>query len=69
MSKQKNVIELIILCSFISVHDVQPYASDMFNTTHHIRKLSFGTEIESAPDGLYTSPLDGHVGVAKEGMK
>lgn len=57
------------MCSFISVHDVQPYASDMFNTTHHIRKLSFGTEIESAPDGLYTSPLDGHVGVAKEGMK
>lgn len=40
----------------------------MFNTTHHIKKLSFGTEIDSAPDGLYTSPLDGYMGLAKEGI-
>ncbi|KAK7574262.1 hypothetical protein V9T40_011453 [Parthenolecanium corni] len=53
--------------SHIHVHDVQPYASDMFNTTHHIKKLSFGTEIDSALDGLYTSPLDGHIGLAMEG--
>lgn len=49
----------------IHVHDVQPYSSSVFNTTHIIRHLSFGKSVESAN----TAPLDGVTGVAKEGKK
>lgn len=45
------------------MHDVQPYSSSVFNTTHIIRHLSFGTDIKSAN----TAPLDGITGLAKEG--
>ncbi|XP_034836591.1 endoplasmic reticulum-Golgi intermediate compartment protein 3 [Maniola hyperantus] len=47
----------------IHVHDVQPFSSSVFNTTHIIRHLSFGTDIE----GGNTAPLDGIQGLAKEG--
>lgn len=47
----------------VHVHDVQPYSSSVFNTTHYINHLSFGTDIE----GANTAPLDGVKGVAKEG--
>lgn len=47
----------------VHVHDVQPFSSSVFNTTHIIKHLSFGTDIESAN----TSPLDGATGLAKEG--
>lgn len=47
----------------VHVHDVQPYSSSVFNTTHIIKHLSFGTDIKSAN----TAPLDGVIGLAKEG--
>ncbi|XP_038209767.1 endoplasmic reticulum-Golgi intermediate compartment protein 3 [Zerene cesonia] len=47
----------------IHVHDVQPYSSSVFNTTHIIKRLSFGSDIKSAN----TAPLDGVTGLAKEG--
>lgn len=47
----------------VHVHDVQPYSSSVFNTTHVIQHLSFGTDIKSAN----TAPLDGVKGLAKEG--
>ncbi|CAB3231128.1 unnamed protein product [Arctia plantaginis] len=47
----------------VHVHDVQPYSSSVFNTTHYIKHLSFGNGI----DGANTAPLDGTQGVAKEG--
>ncbi|CAH2104739.1 unnamed protein product [Euphydryas editha] len=46
----------------VHVHDVQPFSSSVFNTTHIIKHLSFGTDIESAN----TAPLDGVVGLAHE---
>ncbi|XP_041976011.1 endoplasmic reticulum-Golgi intermediate compartment protein 3 isoform X2 [Aricia agestis] len=47
----------------VHVHDVQPFSSSVFNTTHIIKHLSFGTDIKSGN----TAPLDGVVGLAKEG--
>ncbi|XP_013181147.1 PREDICTED: endoplasmic reticulum-Golgi intermediate compartment protein 3 [Papilio xuthus] len=47
----------------VHVHDVQPYSSSAFNTTHIIQHLSFGSDIKSAN----TAPLDGVKGIAKEG--
>ncbi|XP_072936478.1 endoplasmic reticulum-Golgi intermediate compartment protein 3 [Epargyreus clarus] len=47
----------------VHVHDVQPYSSSVFNTTHIIKHLSFGSDIKSAN----TAPLDGVTGIAKEG--
>jgi endoplasmic reticulum-Golgi intermediate compartment protein 3 len=47
----------------VHVHDVQPYSSSAFNTTHVIRHLSFGTSIL----GEKSSPLDGMTGLATEG--
>ncbi|XP_046961271.1 endoplasmic reticulum-Golgi intermediate compartment protein 3 [Vanessa cardui] len=47
----------------VHVHDVQPFSSSVFNTTHIIKHLSFGTDIESGN----TAPLDGVIGHATEG--
>ncbi|KOB76891.1 Ptx1 protein [Operophtera brumata] len=47
----------------IHVHDVQPYSSSVFNTTHIIKHLSFGSAVGS----VSTAPLNGITGVAKEG--
>ncbi|CAG9784479.1 unnamed protein product [Diatraea saccharalis] len=47
----------------VHVHDVQPFSSSAFNTTHIIKHLSFGSNIKSGN----TAPLDGIVGLAKEG--
>lgn len=33
--------------SHLHVHDVQPFSSNDFNTSHRIRHLSFGDRIES----------------------
>lgn len=40
----------------------------MFNTTHHIRHLSFGKKITQTDGTIQITPLDGHQGLAKEGM-
>ncbi|CAO1434424.1 unnamed protein product [Diamesa hyperborea] len=48
----------------IHVHDVQPYSSSRFNTSHRINKLSFGEEISTI---LHTNPLDHLEVTAKEG--
>ncbi|XKL69305.1 hypothetical protein PGB90_007074 [Kerria lacca] len=53
--------------SHIHVHDVQPYSSQMFNTTHHIRHLSFGKKIMHL-NNIQINPLDGYIGHAKEGV-
>lgn len=47
----------------VHVHDVQPYSSGVFNTTHIIKHLSFGSEVR----GVGTAPLNGVTGLAKEG--
>ncbi|KAL4704055.1 hypothetical protein ACJJTC_001977 [Scirpophaga incertulas] len=47
----------------VHVHDVQPFSSSSFNTTHIIQHLSFGSDIGNGN----TAPLDGVIGVAKEG--
>jgi endoplasmic reticulum-Golgi intermediate compartment protein 3 len=47
----------------IHVHDIQPYSSSSFNTTHRINNLSFGNDIDYAN----TKPLNGHTSTAKEG--
>lgn len=49
--------------NFMHVHDVHPYSSDSFNTTHHIKHLSFGERIDYAN----THPLDDTVNTAIEG--
>lgn len=48
----------------IHVHDVQPFASKSFNTSHVIKHLSFG---EFLMDYGTTHPLDGLEAVADEG--
>ncbi|XP_073995194.1 endoplasmic reticulum-Golgi intermediate compartment protein 3 [Rhodnius prolixus] len=50
----------------VHVHDVQPFTSNQFNTTHHVKHLSFG---QTQMTFLNVSPLDGTVGVAHEGAK
>lgn len=47
----------------IHIHDVHPYSSSAFNTTHHLRHLSFGERLDAAN----THPLDGTEAVAHEG--
>lgn len=48
----------------VHVHDIQPYTSSAFNTTHHIRHLSFGVKLI---DDERRNPLDGTVAKAEEG--
>lgn len=40
--------------SYLAVHDVQPFSASSFNTTHTIRHLSFGLNIQGK-----TNPIDG----------
>lgn len=47
----------------VHVHDVQPFSSGQFNTTHKIRHLSFGASIDSARH----NPLKDTVAIAEEG--
>ncbi|XP_053683376.1 endoplasmic reticulum-Golgi intermediate compartment protein 3 [Sabethes cyaneus] len=49
--------------SHIHVHDVQPFASSRFNTSHRINTLSFGEEFGFGQ----TSPLDSTEEIANEG--
>lgn len=49
----------------VHVHDVQPFSSGQFNTTHKIRHLSFGTSIDSARH----NPLKDTVAIAEEGKR
>lgn len=44
------------------VHDVQPFPSTAFNTSHIVEHLSFGVNIPGK-----TNPLDGTVGLCTEG--
>lgn len=48
----------------LHIHDVQPFSSTSFNTSHKINHLSFGKRIEFAN----IHPLDGMEIIAKEGM-
>nr|CAD7589046.1 unnamed protein product [Timema genevievae] len=45
----------------VHVHDVQPFSSSSFNTSHHIRHLSFGRTIQGV-----TNPIDGIDVIAHE---
>lgn len=47
----------------IHIHDVHPYSSSTFNTSHTVKHLSFGERIDFAN----THPLDKTVVTAKEG--
>lgn len=47
----------------VHVHDVQPFSSGAFNTTHKIRHLSFGQSIDSDTH----NPLKDTLVVAEEG--
>lgn len=47
----------------VHVHDVQPFSSGSFNTTHRIRHLSFGTSIDS----VRHNPLKDTLSLAEEG--
>lgn len=49
----------------VHVHDVQPFSSGQFNTTHRIRHLSFGTSIESSRH----NPLKDTLAIAEEGER
>ncbi|KAG8226870.1 hypothetical protein J437_LFUL006579 [Ladona fulva] len=46
----------------VHIHDVQPFSSSVFNTSHRIRHLSFGKNIPGK-----TNPIDGVEGIAHEG--
>ncbi|PNF20099.1 Endoplasmic reticulum-Golgi intermediate compartment protein 3 [Cryptotermes secundus] len=46
----------------VHVHDVQPFSSTNFNTSHRIRHLSFGKNIPGK-----TNPIDGSDVIAHEG--
>ncbi|KAL0274450.1 UNVERIFIED_CONTAM: hypothetical protein PYX00_006870 [Menopon gallinae] len=46
----------------VHVHDVQPFPSTAFNTSHIVEHLSFGVNIPGK-----TNPLDGTVGLCTEG--
>ncbi|XP_050529523.1 endoplasmic reticulum-Golgi intermediate compartment protein 3 [Daktulosphaira vitifoliae] len=48
------------------VHDVHPYTSSSFNTSHKIRHLSFGQKVDSIP-GDGGNPLDSSESIATEG--
>nr|XP_018902255.1 PREDICTED: endoplasmic reticulum-Golgi intermediate compartment protein 3 [Bemisia tabaci] len=50
----------------VHVHDVQPFSSSSFNTTHRIRHLSFGQKVDGVP-GSTTNPLDGTENIAEKG--
>jgi hypothetical protein len=45
-----------------AVHDVQPFSSTNFNTSHRIRHLSFGKNIPGK-----TNPIDGTDVITHEG--
>nr|XP_022913678.1 endoplasmic reticulum-Golgi intermediate compartment protein 3 [Onthophagus taurus] len=47
----------------VHVHDVQPFSSTSFNTTHKIKHLSFGTSIDSETH----NPLKDTLAIAEEG--
>merc|ERR1712179_802985 len=49
----------------VHIHDVQPFSSTDFNTTHRIRHLSFGRQLEGGRDS--NNPLDGIETVAEKG--
>lgn len=50
--------------SHVHVHDVQPFSSTSFNTSHTIHKLAFGQIV----DDTHVNPLDGQRAIAEEGM-
>jgi len=49
----------------VHIHDVQPFSSTDFNTTHRIRHLSFGRQLEGGLES--NNPLDGIETVAEKG--
>lgn len=49
----------------VHIHDVQPFSSTDFNTTHRIRHLSFGRQLEGGLDS--NNPLDGVETIAEKG--
>lgn len=50
-------------CNLFQVHDVQPFSSSVFNTSHTIRHLSFGRNKIAGK----ANPLDDSQSVATEG--
>lgn len=57
---------LFLFCFNVLVHDVHPFSSSSFNTTHIIRHLSFGQKLESIPSHS-GNPLDSTESTAGEG--
>ncbi|KAF6214265.1 hypothetical protein GE061_009005 [Apolygus lucorum] len=51
----------------VHVHDVQPFSSSQFNTSHIIRHLSFGESKVTDLTGRILNPLDGTSSYAHEG--
>jgi len=51
----------------ILVHDVHPFSSSSFNTSHIIRHLSFGQKLESITSSYGANPLDSSESIAEEG--
>ena len=51
---------------YVLVHDVHPFSSSSFNTTHIIRHLSFGKKLESITSHG-GNPLDSTESIAEEG--
>ncbi|XP_024082257.1 endoplasmic reticulum-Golgi intermediate compartment protein 3 isoform X3 [Cimex lectularius] len=48
----------------IHVHDIQPFSSSQFNTSHVINRLSFGDDDKGK---THENPLDGTQSITKEG--
>merc|ERR1712223_1493800 len=49
----------------VHIHDVQPFSSTDFNTTHRIRHLSFGRQLEGGLES--NNPLDNIETTAEKG--
>lgn len=50
----------------IHVHDVQPFSSSKFNTSHQINKLTFGDDLDHKLISSHSQPLDNLQVIAKE---
>lgn len=50
----------------IHVHDVQPFSSSKFNTSHQINKLTFGDDLDNRLISSNHQPLDNLQVIAKE---
>ena len=72
LKRVRNVVILMLLLIYIIylfififlVHDLQPFGVKVFNMSHRIRKLSFGTEFPGV-----VNPLDNHTTVDSQSQQ